>query len=111
MTGKIGGLLICAYTNIPNLWFSASARILGGLFIAFAFSALNSLTLEQVPDHRGTLMSINSAIGSIGSALGSFIGGIALLLYGYPLVGISLGVMAVTSSIITYFLTVEPHPS
>ena len=109
VTGTIGGLFIASYTNIPNIWFSASARFLGALFIAFAFSALNSLTLEQVPNHRGTLMSINSAIGGVGSALGSFIGGLALLWYGYELVGVLLGALAVASALITHFLTVDPH--
>ena len=109
ITGLIGGLFIASYTNIPNFWFSVFARFLGGLFIAFSFSALNSLTLEQVPKHRGTLMSINSAIGSLGSAFGSFIGGMALLWYGYALVGISLGALAISSAIITYFLASDPH--
>ena len=109
INGIIGGLLISSYTNIPNFWFSISARFLGGLFIAFAFSALNSLTLEQVPEHRGTLMSISQAVTSIGSALGSFMGGMALLWYGYPLVGISLGALAISSAVITYFLASDPH--
>jgi len=109
LAGSIGGLFIAAYTNLPNLWVSASARFLGGLFVAFAFSALNSLTLEQVPEYRGTLMSINSAIGSVGSALGSFIGGVALLWYGYPLVGASLGAMAISSAFITHFFASDPH--
>jgi MFS family permease len=108
-TGLIGGLFIVAYTNIPNLWFSAFTRFLGGLFIAFAFSALNSLTLEQIPKHRGTLMSIRSGIVSIGAAMGSFVGGLALLWYGYELVGISLGAMAIISALITHFLAIEPN--
>ena len=107
VTGLIGGLLTALYMNIPNIWFSASARFLGGMFIAFAFSALSSLTLEQVPKHRGSLMSINSAITSVGAALGSFMGGLALLWYGYELVGILLGAMAVVSALITHFLTVD----
>jgi MFS family permease len=109
INGVIGGLLIALYTNIPDFWFSVSARFLGGLFIAFAFSALNSLTLEQVPEHRGTLMSISQAVTSIGSALGSFMGGMALLWYGYPLVGISLGALAISSAVITYFLASDPY--
>jgi predicted MFS family arabinose efflux permease len=79
------------------------------LFIAFAMSVLVSLTLEQEPEHRGTLMSINSAMFGIGAALGSFVGGLALLWYGYPFVAISLGAMAVISAIITHFLAVDPH--
>jgi predicted MFS family arabinose efflux permease len=62
-----------------------------------------------VPEHRGTLMSIRSAIGGIGSALGAFIGGLALLWYGYALVGISLGALAIASAIIIHFLAVDPH--
>jgi predicted MFS family arabinose efflux permease len=54
-------------------------------------------------------MSINSAVGSVGAAIGAFIGGLALLWYGYELVGISLGAMAVVSVIITCFLVVDPH--
>jgi MFS family permease len=108
-TCLIGGLFIAAYTIIPNLWISASARFLGGLFIAFAFSASSSLTLEQVPKHRGTLMSINSAIGSVGSAFGSFVGGMTLLWYGYALVGLSLGTLAVLSAVIIYFFAGDPH--
>jgi len=107
ITGIIGGLFTALYMNIPSIWFSASARFLGGIFIAYAFSALNSLTLEQVPKHRGTLMSMNSAMTGVGAALGSFIGGLALLWYGYELVGILLGAMAVTSALLTHFLAVD----
>ena len=108
-TSLIGGLCISAYTIFPALWISTAARFFCMLFIGFGLSALNSLILEQVSENRGTLMSINSAITSIGSSLGSFIGGIALLLYGYTLVGVSLGAMAVASAIIIHFLAVDPH--
>ena len=108
ITGVIAGLFIATYTNLPNLWLSASARFLGGLFTAFAFSTIGSLTLEQVPEFRGTLMSIRSASNSVGSALGSFLGGLALLWYGYELVGVFLGVTSILASIIIHFLAVDP---
>ena len=109
VTSLIGGFCIATYTNLPNLWVSASVRFLGGLCIGFAFSAFRSLTLEQVPEYRGTLMSITSAIGGMGSVLGSFLGGLALLWYGYAFVGISLGALAIASAIIIHFLAVDPH--
>jgi len=109
ITGLVGGLFISAYTILPILWVSAAARFLCMLFIGFCLSALNSLILEQVSENRGTLMSINSAITSIGSSLGSFIGGLMLSLYGYTLVGVSLGAMAVASAIIIHLLAVDPH--
>lgn len=109
ITGLIGGLFVSAYTLLPILWVSAAARFLCMLFIGFSLSALNSLILEQVSENRGTLMSINSAITSVGSSLGSFIGGLMLLLYGYTLVGVSLGVMAVASALVIHFLAVDPN--
>jgi len=109
ITGLVGGLLISAYTIVPGLWVSAAARFLCMLFTAFAFSALNTLILEQVPEYRGTLMSISSALSSVGAALGSFIGGMALLWYGYALVGVFLGAMAIVSAVVTHFLAVDPH--
>jgi predicted MFS family arabinose efflux permease len=109
ITGLVGGLLISAYTILPGLWVSAAARFLCMLFIAFAISALNTLILEQVPEYRGMLMSISMALSSVGQALGSFIGGMVILWYGYALVGVSLGAMAIVSAVVTYFLVVDPH--
>jgi hypothetical protein len=40
--------------------------------------------------------------------LGAAIGGLALLLYDYELVGISLGVLAVVGALIIRLLTVDP---
>ena len=108
ITGLIAGLFIASYTNLPNLWLSASARFLGGLFTAFAFSTIGSLTLEQVPEFRGTLMSIRAASNSVGSALGSFLGGLALLWYGYEMVGVFLGATAMLASVIIHFIAKDP---
>jgi predicted MFS family arabinose efflux permease len=72
------------------------------------FSALGSLSLEQLPRFRGTMMSIQTAMSSIGSALGAGIGGLALILYDYELVGISLGILAVIGAFIIRTFTVDP---
>jgi predicted MFS family arabinose efflux permease len=72
------------------------------------FSASASLELEQLPRFRGTMMSISAAMQSVGSAFGAAIGGFTLLFYGYELLGISLGVLAVIGAIIVHLLAVDP---
>ena len=72
------------------------------------FAASSSLTLEQVPRFRGTMMSLFSAVYSLGSALGAGVGGLVLLLYDYGFVGISLGAIGIASAIVFYLLTIDP---
>jgi len=66
-----------------------------------------SLTLEQVPRFRGTVMSISSAATSLGSAIGAAMGGLALLLYDYEFLGIAGGAMALVAAIF-YLLAIDP---
>jgi len=82
--------------------------LLGSFFSGLTFSASRSLTLEQVPGFRGTMMSINHAAGAAGSALGSGIGGLALLLFGYEGMAISLGAMGIVSAAIFQLLAMDP---
>ena len=67
-----------------------------------------SLTLEQTPGFRGTIMALNSAAGNLGMAIGAGIGGIVLLAYDYGMVGISLGALGVLGTLIYRLLVVDP---
>lgn len=101
------GIFIASYTNLPNLWLSLTAIFLGGLIGGISFTASYSLTLEQVPRFRGTVMSINSAAASVGSAIGAAMGGLALLLYDYEFLGIAGGAMALVAAIF-FLLAIDP---
>ena len=72
------------------------------------FSALGSRSLEQLPRCRGTMMSIHTAMQRVGGGLVAGIGGLALLLYDYEFVGISLGVLAVVGALIIRVFTGDP---
>lgn len=106
----IGSIFIISHTNLPILWLSLTARFLGSLFMALTNTAIGSLTLEQVPRFRGTMMSINRAVSSVGSALGAGLGGLALLLYDYEFVGISLGIIGLAGAVILQLLAIDPTP-
>jgi predicted MFS family arabinose efflux permease len=102
------GIFIFCFTIVPNLWISYALNLAGCLSAGMRSTAGVSLTIEQVPEFRGTMMSINSASVSMGSALGSGLGGLALLMYGYHAVGPSLGLLGIASAIIVYLIAVDP---
>jgi MFS family permease len=97
-----------AYTNIDTLWISLVFIFLGGAFSGVRYTASQSLTLEQVPEFRGTMMSLNAASMGLGTALGSGLGGLIVLIYGWRLLGPTLGAIGILASMIFYFLTEDP---
>ncbi|MFX0097903.1 MAG: MFS transporter [Candidatus Hodarchaeota archaeon] len=110
LTAFLAGMFIISFVYLPNLWLSLTLNFLGTWFSGMASSAANSLALEQTPRFRGTMMSINSAALSFGSALGSALGGLALVLFNYEVMGSILGVMGIVAAIIFHFLTTDQSP-
>ena len=108
LASLLAGLFIMSHMNIPNLWAALIVGYIGCLFAGIRYTAATSLTLEQVPAFRGTMMSLYSAAISIGTALGAGIGGLVLLLYNYELLGASLGAMGVAASVLLYLLAIDP---
>jgi len=102
------GILIFFFTMVPSLWLSLALTLMGCLFAGMRATSHVSLIIEQVPEFRGTVMSISAASANMGSALGQGLGGLALLLYGYKAVGPSLGLMGVASATILYLFAVDP---
>ena len=111
LTALLAGIFTISFVYLPNLWLSLALNFLGTWFSGMASSAANSLTLEQVPRFRGTMMSITSAALSLGSAVGAALGGLVLDLFNYEVMGSLLGAMGVVAAIIFYLLTVDPRPS
>ena len=106
----LAALTVFAYLNIPNLWLSIGARFLGSGLSAIVFTAANALTLEQVPRFRGTVMSLSQATFSLGGVLGTGLGGLIVLLYGYGAMGVSHGAMMLAAMLVLYFFAKEPQP-
>jgi predicted MFS family arabinose efflux permease len=84
-----------------------AAYIPSTLFFSMSISSGQTLNLEQVPEYRGTMMSLTEALGSTGSALGAALGGLVILNYGYEPLGL-LGIFGITASIIFFMFTSEP---
>lgn len=105
------GILTIVTFNLGLFWPSVLASITLFLFASSSFVAGNSLSLEQVPEYSGTLMSVNGAARSLGATLGTMMGGLVLLQYGYGALGLTAGAFGILSVLIYHFFTVDPSAS
>ncbi|MFH2110942.1 MAG: MFS transporter [Candidatus Bathyarchaeota archaeon] len=102
------GMLIACYMNTPSVALTIAAvpimSVMGGVVLTSA----NSLALEQSSTYRGTIMSLASAAGQLGGALGAAAGGLALSVSGWSLVGLTLASFSLVASAIIRLWTREP---
>jgi predicted MFS family arabinose efflux permease len=101
-------ILIITFTTVLNLWLSIVIISVANMFSGVMYPVSNSLTLEQVPSFRGTMMSLNSAAENIGMAIGAGVGGLVLLMYNFQLAGASLGALGFVATIIYQSLVTDP---
>ena len=81
---------------------------LGGLTSGASFAAFQSLLVEQVPEYRGTVMSLTSAANSLGAAIGAAIGGAILLNFSYSVFGIVLGIIGIGAMGVLHQFGIDP---
>lgn len=105
------GLLIMGLMNMPDLTTTLTLISVLSLIGGVRLTASNSLTIEQVPSVRGTMMSMNIAAVSLGSAIGSGLGGLVLHLHGWWLVSVSLGVLSILAMCVYQLLVIDPTRS
>jgi predicted MFS family arabinose efflux permease len=113
VTSVFASLCIISFMSMPNLWLFLAFVYLSCFFDGIRRTAANSLTLEQVPEYKGSIMSLNSAFFYIGIALGASVGGLILLLWEdyYAGVGLVLGIMSLLIAILFYFVVSDPTSS
>ncbi|MHC4690906.1 MAG: MFS transporter [Planctomycetota bacterium] len=104
----LGSGLIIVFMSSSILWMSLITVITGLLFIGMSVSAGQSLNLEQVPEYRGTMMSLTSAFGGVGSALGAGVGGYLLLVTNWSIMAITFGLSGIIGATIMYLFAIDP---
>jgi predicted MFS family arabinose efflux permease len=98
---------------MANIWIVISLRFASNLIGGMPVAAHYVLPLDQVPKFRGTMMSLSSAIGGIGSVAGVLAGG-ALLnnltnnAIGYTIVAATLGALGIASTLVVLFFVEDP---
>lgn len=108
LTALLSGASTICYYLVPNLWLSVALIMVASWFFGMLVSSANSFTLEQVPTARGTTMSLDTAAINLGYALGTALGGVALLSFGYEGLGSTLGAIGIAAALVFYFLAREP---
>lgn len=96
------------YTMLGLFWASIIVLLLMGVLSGLRRNASQSLSLEQVPDMRGSMMSLSAAADSLGSVVGAGVGGFALGIGGYGMMSSVLGVLGLISALSIYFYAVDP---
>jgi predicted MFS family arabinose efflux permease len=102
------GLFIILYLNASDFLVSLFLSIGASFFGSILLTAYNNLNLEQVPNFRGTMMSLEIVAASIGVSLGAALGGMTLLWFNWSMLGLVLGLIGVISSIVYLLFTVDP---
>jgi predicted MFS family arabinose efflux permease len=96
------GLFSFAYMSIPLFGVSLLLYLGMGVVGGIRRSASQSLSLEQEPNFRGSMMSMTTAADNLGSFLGAGIGGFSLLIADYWFLGMVLGILGILSSLIIF---------
>lgn len=85
-----------------------------GFFLSFT-QGFNSvagfgLKLSQVPEYKGSMMSVNSATASLGSSMNLALMGVLLTSYGWAYAGTVIGVIGIISGVLVHlFVTENPQ--
>jgi predicted MFS family arabinose efflux permease len=108
LTALLSGIFTVSYVFATNVWISMALMLVASWFFGMVASSANSLILEQIPKHRGTMMSIDTALINAGSATGSAVGGLALLYLNYEGLGSVLGAVGIAAAIVFFFLSEDP---
>jgi predicted MFS family arabinose efflux permease len=106
----LSGVCTMIFFLAPNLWGALLFDFFQVWFASLAAPSYKCLALAQVPKSRGTMMSLNHAMGSFSRTIAPALGGalLVLTLGFYGAVGLVLGGMTIVSSLILLFLAKDP---
>ena len=104
----IAGIVITSFSRLPNASLSGGLFCVGCLLVGMMDAASTSLIIEQLPAYAGVMMSLSRAVTQVGFSVGSGLGGVFLLLYGYQDMFLLLGTLAIASAIVFRFFTIDP---
>ena len=111
-TLSVGTLFLVAIStilgmNVTDLVLSIGFTILASFAAGMMITATTSLTLDQLPLYRGTVMSLQSAAVGLGAMVAAIVGGIVISSIGFGSYGLIIGVFGFLGSIV-FFFSVDP---
>jgi MFS transporter, DHA1 family, inner membrane transport protein len=109
----VSTLVVSSLLLIPVAFLNDLAIILilswvGGFIFGMSFPATTSLILEQVPESRGTMMSMSTVFVTLGMGLGTALGGAALVLYDWTGLILIFATIQLIAAAVYFFLARDP---
>lgn len=98
-------ILVAFLVYAPNLWIALPIDFLFIWLAGVGFTASGSLGLEQVPNSRGTMMSLVTMVGALGGALGVFVGGVVFDSFGFLVMGPFFAFFGIASALVFQIFT------
>ena len=102
------GLCTVLFVVVPDAYVAVALGILVGLAMGLAQPAMGSLTVEQIPEIRGSIMSLSSASGNLGAMVGAALAGYLLLSYGWVPAGVVLGATGILAGVVLHVFARDP---
>ena len=100
-------ILIIGFMNMPSYILTLAICPIMSFFAGVILTSADTLTLEQVPGARSTMMSLYTVAMKLAIALGAGIGGLMLFWWNWGSVGISLGIVGIVGTLIFHFFVNE----
>ena len=109
----ISGVTSILFTFIPIIGVSVALWTLAAATATLGMAGLTSLTLEQVPTFRASMMSMNGSFQNVGMALGAIIGGLVLNCFNnnFQLLMTILGSLGASAAMVLFLFTKDPYKS
>ena len=108
VTVFLASIFTISFVYSSNLWISLTLNFIAAWFFGMATAAAISLSLEQAPKYRGTMMSMDSAFVNLGYALGAAFGGLMLIWLDYEGLGTALGLLGIIAAVIFHAFARDP---
>jgi predicted MFS family arabinose efflux permease len=106
-TGALGVITLFCY-NAPSILIGVVLGMVASFFAGMLITLASIFSLEQIPEYRGTMMSIHAAATSLGATLAAAVGGFILVTYSYGIYSIAMGIIGIVGALIYMFMTNEP---
>ena len=96
------------FTYIPTFLVSLIVVMVVGFFAGLMVTLSSSYALGQLPEYRGTMMSLSSVAASVSAAITAGVGGALLVVSGYGLCTMFVSGMGIIGAVIYLDLTSNP---
>ena len=109
-TALVASVFAILFTFMPNVLVSVAFWAICAGSLSMNLVGLQSLVLEQVPKHRGSMVSVDSVFRSIGLVVGVAVGGLVLNLFSnnFQLLMAIYGFCGIVSVPILLFVAKDP---